>query len=126
MNKTHRPEVIRLNDKFSKFQEHWTPKNLTSCNGQLVKIAKVQGEFIWHKHDNEDELFMVIRGSLTIDIKEGASLILKEGDLTVIPKGMEHRPHADSECWILMVEPPETLNTGEHRNELSVDDIEWI
>ena len=121
------PSVINLSHKFDLFTKHWTPKILASCNNQLVKIAKVKGDFVWHKHDLQDELFLVVKGKLMIDLREDRSLQLNEGDMTVIPKGMEHRPRTDGgETWILMVEPPETHNTGQHNNELSVERPEWI
>ena len=123
----YQSNVIHLKEKFGLFNEHWSPKNIAVCNKQLVKIAKVKGDFIWHKHANEDELFFVVKGTLYIDLKNGEVLKLAEGDMTVIPKGLEHRPRTDgSECWIMMVEPPETLNTGDQRNERTRHDIEWI
>ena len=121
------PVGINLNQKYGLFSEHWTPKILSSVNNQLVKIAKVNGEFVWHKHDDQDELFLVIKGTLIIDLESDTSLVLNVGEMTVIPKGMEHRPRTDDgEAWILMIEPPETHNTGQHSNEMSVDDIDWI
>ncbi len=121
------PSVISINKKFDLFSEHWTPKILAECNNQLVKIAKVSGDFVWHKHDDQDELFLVVKGQLIIDLPESRSLCLNEGDMTVIPKEMDHRPRTDGvETWILMVEPPETLNTGQYHNEMSVANPDWI
>ena len=125
--RSQNPSVISLSDKFELFTKHWTPKVLASCNDQLVKIAKVSGEFVWHKHDGQDELFLVVKGRLIIDLQNEKSLHLNEGEMTVIPKGMEHRPRTHGgETWILMVEPPETHNTGQHKNERSVERPEWI
>ena len=125
--RSQNPSVISLSDKFELFTKHWTPKVLASCNDQLVKIAKVSGEFVWHKHDGQDELFLVVKGRLIIDLQNEKSLHLNEGEMTVIPKGMEHRPRTDGgETWILMVEPPETHNTGQHKNERSAERPEWI
>ena len=121
------PSVISINDKFELFSQHWTPKILATCNNQQVKIAKVSGDFVWHTHEDQDELFLVVKGKLWIDLPESRSLCLNEGDITVIPKGMEHRPRTEGEeTWILMVEPPETHNTGQHNNELSITSPEWI
>ena len=125
--KNENPAVISLSDKFDLFTEQWTPKILASCNNQLVKIAKVNGDFVWHKHEGQDELFLVVKGKLIIDLPEDQSLSLNEGDMTVIPKGMDHRPRTNGdEAWILMVEPPETLNTGQHNNEMSISNPDWI
>ena len=100
---------------------------LASCNNQLVKIAKVSGDFVWHKHDNQDELFYVFKGQLRIDLPNDQTVTLNEGEMIVIPKGMEHRPRTNGiETWILMIEPPDTLNTGQHINEKSVENPEWI
>ena len=128
LDKEHvNPSVIKLSDKFELFTQQWTPKILASCNNQLVKIAKVSGEFVWHKHEGQDELFLVVKGKLTIDLPENESISLNEGDITVIPKGMEHRPRTEGEeVWILMIEPPETLNTGQHINERSISNPDWI
>ncbi|MEQ8323225.1 MAG: cupin domain-containing protein [Vicingaceae bacterium] len=118
---------INLREKFQIFNEKWTPKNIAACNGQLVKIAKVSGEFIWHSHAEEDELFLVIKGHLIIELEGKKEIHLQEGEMTVIPKGTEHKPRTEeSECWIMMIEPDSTRNTGQHLNDFSKPDLEWI
>jgi len=116
---------INLQDKFSLFSEHWTPKILGDLNGQYLKIAKVKGEFVWHDHANEDELFMVIKGQLKIRLKE-ETVVLNEGEIYIVPKGIEHKPEAKEDCWILLFEPKQTKHTGEVIDDLTVDENEWI
>lgn len=118
-------QAINLHKKFAAFTDHWSPRIIAECNGQEVRIAKVAGEFLWHKHDDADELFMVIKGRLTIHLRDGA-VVLNEGELFVVPKGVEHKPAAADECWIMMFEPAGTRNTGEHRNERTVEQLERI
>ncbi|HEX7030127.1 MAG TPA: cupin domain-containing protein [Gammaproteobacteria bacterium] len=121
------PSKVSLSEKFSLFGEHWTPKIIGETNGQLVKIAKVQGEFIWHAHDNEDELFLVIRGRLVIEFRNGR-VELNQGEMCIVPRGVEHRPMADEETQILLIEPASTAHTGRHISEITVsnDKQEWI
>lgn len=107
---------VNLIDKFAAFAEHWSPKLIAECNGQHVRIAKVQGEFIWHTHEDADELFFVVRGSLTIHLRDG-EVHLNQGELFVVPRGVEHMPAAQDECWIMLFEPANTLNTGNIHNE---------
>lgn len=119
-------KVVNLNEKFSLFNEVWTPKVLEECNGQLVKIAKVKGEFVWHEHKDEDELFYVVKGKLYIDLPN-KTLELNEGDLVVIPRGQQHRPRTDGiEAWILLIEPSATKHTGEKDTDLTVDQQDSI
>lgn len=118
-------QKINLNQKFQLFQEHWSPKTIGKLNGQAVKIAKVKGEFVWHDHANEDELFMVIKGSLTICL-ENEKVLLNEGELYIVPKGLKHKPVAEKECWILLFEPLQTKHTGEVKSEITKDKSEWI
>lgn len=99
-------------DKFGKFTEQWQPKIIGEINDSHVKIARVQGEFIWHRHEKEDELFYLVKGSLEIHLRDQDPLVLNEGDMTIIPKGVEHKPVANSEAWIMMIEPKTTTNTG--------------
>lgn len=117
--------TINIADKFSKFSEHWSPKIIAELNDQHIKIAKVEGDFIWHKHDNEDELFLVIKGTLHMKLRDGENTI-EEGEMIVIPKGVEHLPYANEETWILMMEPTTTLNTGNIVNEKTVSNLENI
>ncbi|WP_192347283.1 cupin domain-containing protein [Algoriphagus sp. Y33] len=116
---------VNLNEKFDLIKELWTPKIIGELNGQDVKLAKVKGEFVWHNHTNEDELFLIIKGSLKIDL-EGESVTLNEGEMLVIPRGVEHRPVAEEEAWILLFEPQSTKHTGEVKSELTVDKFEKI
>ena len=114
-----------MSEKLSKIKEYWSPKIVGELNGQYVKIAKVKGEFIWHQHENEDELFLVIKGCLTLKLKE-RDVVLEEGELFIVPRGVEHKPVADEETNILMFEPKTTLNTGQVRNERTVERLETI
>jgi len=118
---------VVLADKFSMFSEHWTPKVIGATNGQLVKIAKVQGEFVWHTHDNEDELFLVINGKLVIEFRDG-KVELGPGEMCIVPKGVEHKPMADQETQILLIEPASTEHTGKTVSDVTVstDKQEWI
>jgi mannose-6-phosphate isomerase-like protein (cupin superfamily) len=96
---------------FDRFAEHWSPKIIADVNDSQVKIAKIKGEFLWHQHDTQDELFYVVRGSMVIRMRD-RDVELEEGDLFVVPRGVEHQPVAKQEAWILLVEPQGTLNTG--------------
>jgi len=118
-------EKINLTAKFNLFNEQWTPKIIAELNGQQVKIAKVKGEFVWHDHANEDELFMVIKGQLTI-LQRNGSIQINEGEIYVVPKGVQHKPIAEKECWILLFEPKATKHTGEVVNEKTVGQSDWI
>lgn len=120
-------EKINIKEKFSLFNEHWTPKIIAESNSQLVKIAKGQGELVWHKHDNEDELFIVFKGQLTLQLRE-KNIILNEGEMFVVPKGVEHCPIAQEETHFLMIEPATTAHTGEHQTNatVSTEDQKWI
>ena len=116
---------INLQQKFGLFSELWTPKIVAELNGQQVKLAKVEGEFVWHSHENEDELFLVIRGELLIQFRE-KEVLLQEGEMLVVPKGIEHRPIAKSEAWILLFEPGSTKHTGEIESDLTQNSVDWI
>lgn len=116
---------INLREKFQLFSEHWTPKIIGELNGQHVKIAKVKGEFVWHDHANEDELFMVIKGELKILFQDEENT-LKEGEISIVPKGVLHKPMAKEECWILLFEPKQIKHTGDVKNKLTKVDGEWI
>ncbi len=118
-------EVINIKKKFELFDDHWSPRIITSLNGQDVKIAKVQGEFVWHDHANEDELFYIIKGSLEIHF-EGSIKTLQTGDMLTIPKGISHKPVAKEECWLLLFEPQSTKHTGEVQDELTVSTYQKI
>lgn len=120
-----KPSVINVQEKFSHFQEQWSPKIVGALNGQFVKIAKVEGDFVWHQHENEDELFWVVKGELTIELRD-QTLVLREGEMTIIPRGVEHKPTAEKECWIMMFEPQSTLNTGGEVNDRTVQNLPWV
>lgn len=118
-------EKINLAEKLSRFHEHWTPKIIAGLNGQHVKLVKARGEFPWHHHEHEDELFLVVRGSFRMDYRD-RSVVLREGELIVVPRGVEHRPVADEEVSLLLFEPASTLNTGSAGGEKTVAQPEWI
>jgi mannose-6-phosphate isomerase-like protein (cupin superfamily) len=118
-------DVVNLTEKFSLIDKHWDPKIIAQLNDYHFKIAKIQGEFIWHSHPETDEVFLVVDGQLTIQLRD-KDLNLSPGELCVIPKGVEHKPAANSECQILMVEPAGTLNTGDAGGERTVEDTAWI
>lgn len=120
-----KPEIISLKDIFSSFSKQWSPKIIAQMNDYHFKIAKIQGEFVWHSHPETDEMFYVVQGRMTIHLR-GGDLELEEGEMCVIPQGMEHKPAAAGECHILMVEPAGTLNTGDSRGERTVEEAEWI
>lgn len=105
-------QKINLAERFSRITEHWRPKIVAELNGQVVRLVKVQGEFVWHQHAGEDELFFVVRGRLRIDFRDGP-VILGPGEMLVVPRGVEHRPVAEEECEMLLFEPAEVRNTGD-------------
>jgi len=115
----HSMEKVNLIDAFSSFDDHWSPKIVAELNGQHVKVAKLLGEFVWHSHENEDELFLVHRGRLRMEFRDH-TVVLEAGDLMVVPRGVEHRPVADEEVQLVLFEPAGTLNTGNVLNERTV------
>ena len=118
-------QSVNLQDKFSKFSEHWSPKIIAQMNNYQFKLAKVQGEFIWHDHEETDEVFLVVKGQLKIHLRDGA-VTLNEGEIFVVPKGVEHKPEAEQECHILLVEPAGTVNTGDVVDEKTAPSDVWI
>jgi mannose-6-phosphate isomerase-like protein (cupin superfamily) len=116
-------EKVSLAEKFSLFDERWSPKIVAELNDAHVKVVKVDGEFVWHHHDDEDELFLVVAGRLRIQFRDG-DVVLEPGELIVVPNGVEHRPVAESETHVVLVEPKTTLNTGNLRNERTVEELE--
>lgn len=118
-------EKINLKEKFELFNEHWTPKIVGELNGQQVKLAKLKGEFVWHDHKKEDEMFMVIKGSLQIQFRD-KKITLNEGEMYIVPRGVEHKPIAPKEAWVLLFEPKSTKHTGEIKDKMSVERQEWI
>lgn len=118
-------KVINFKEKFTLFAEYWSPKIVAQMNDYHFKIAKIQGEFVWHKHDETDETFIVIAGKMRIDLRDGTAF-LQTGEMIVVPKGMEHKPIAEEECHILLIEPAGTVNTGDTGGEMTVEKVEWI
>ena len=119
-------DKVNLNQKLSLFDELWSPRIVGELNGQHVKLVKVRGEFTWHHHDDEDELFMVVKGRLTIKL-EDRDILLNEGELFIVPKGVEHKPVADEEAHILLLEPATlTRNTGNVESDLTAAAQPWI
>ena len=116
---------VNLADKLAQFSDHWSPKIVGQVNDMHVKLAKLQGEFVWHHHDDEDELFLVISGSLTMKLRDG-DVEIGAGEFVIVPRGVEHKPVANDEVHILLFEPAGTLNTGNVRDEHTVDQLESI
>jgi len=118
-------QSINLQEKLSKFSEHWLPKIVAQMNDYHFKVVKVQGEFVWHDHPETDEVFIVLKGQLEIQFRDG-SVVLNEGEMFVVPKGIEHKPVAKEECHIMLVEPAGTVNTGDVVDEKTAPNDVWI
>ena len=118
-------DKVNLAQKFSMFQEYWSPKIVGELNDSYVKLVKLKGEFVWHHHDTEDELFLVVKGRLLIKLRD-RDILLEEGELVIIPRGVDHLPIAEEEAHVLLLEPKTTLNTGNTQNERTVNDLERI
>ena len=118
-------QKVNLAEKFSLFTDYYNPRIVGELNNQHVKLAKLKGEFIWHKHDVEDELFLVIKGKLKMELRDKA-IEIDEGEFIIVPHGVEHRPVADEEVHILLFEPASTLNTGNEKNELTKTHLEKL
>ncbi|MEP6594489.1 MAG: cupin domain-containing protein [Ginsengibacter sp.] len=118
-------EKINLAQKFSLFHEHWSPKIVGELNSQQVKLVNFQGDFIWHKHDEEDELFFVVKGRFVMELRD-KNIELNEGEFLIVPRGIEHRPVAHEEAWVMLFEPASTLNTGNVQNEKTKIKLEKI
>ena len=120
-------EPINIMNKFSLFNEEWTPKIIGELNNQQVKICKLKDDFVWHSHENEDELFMVFKGTLLIDFRDGRTVEIKKGEILIIPKGIEHRPHTNGEIvFNLLFEPNTTSHTGNVQTDMTVKQLDWI
>tara|TARA_B100000902_G_scaffold226130_1_gene214694 strand:+ start:1687 stop:2061 length:375 start_codon:yes stop_codon:yes gene_type:complete len=118
---------INIMNKFSLFKDEWTPKIIGELNEQYVKICKLKDSFVWHSHEDEDELFMVFKGTLLIDFRNGKTVRVKEGEILIIPKGVEHRPHTNGELvFNLLFEPKSTLHTGTTETKMTVKKLDWI
>jgi mannose-6-phosphate isomerase-like protein (cupin superfamily) len=116
---------VSLADAFSRIDDHWKPRIAAELNGQHVKLVKFKGPFVWHHHDDEDELFLVLRGSFRMELRD-RTIDLTAGEFLVVPRGVEHRPVADDEVDVLLFEPVSTLNTGNVRNERTLDELEHL
>ncbi|HET8964230.1 MAG TPA: cupin domain-containing protein, partial [Chitinophagales bacterium] len=118
---------INIMQKFALFDSIWTPTIIGELNGQYVKLCKLKDDFVWHSHANEDELFMVFKGTLLMDFRDGKTVEVKEGEILIVPKGVEHRPHTNGEIvFNLLFEPKATQHTGDVESALTVKDLDWI
>ena len=117
-------EKVNFAEKLGRFKEYWSPKVVGELNDSYVKVAKLKGEFVWHKHESEDELFLVVKGELLIKLRN-KDISLKEGEFVIIPKGVEHLPIAVKEVHVVLIEPKTTVNTGNVKNEKTVA-AQWI
>ncbi|MGE6630892.1 cupin domain-containing protein [Bacillus sp. NPDC077027] len=118
-------QPINIKQKLAKFQEHWSPKVIAEMNDYQLKLVKIQGEFVWHQHEETDEVFMVIEGQMVIEFRDG-KVELQQGEMFVVPKGVEHKPYAKSECQVMLVEPKGVVNTGDKESELTAESDVWI
>src|SRR5215510_10763545 len=118
-------ERVNLAEKFSQFTGHYSPKIAGELNGQMVKLVKFKGPFVWHHHDNEDEMFYVVKGSFDMEL-EDKTINIKEGEFIIIPRGVEHRPNAKEEVHVMLFEPATTLNTGNVKNEFTQEKLKRV
>lgn len=118
-------QKVNIHEKFALFNDYWSPKIIGDLNDSYIKLAKFKGEFVWHTHDNEDELFLVIKGNLLIKLRD-QDINLKEGEFVIIPKGVEHLPIAKEEVHVILIEPKSTLNTGDTKGDLTVENLERL
>ena len=116
---------VNLANKFGLFEDYWSPKIAGELNDSYVKLVKVKGEFVWHQHEREDELFLVVKGKLLIKLRDG-DIHLEEGEFAIIPRGVEHMPVADEEAHVVLLEPKSTLNTGDVQNERTVAELRHV
>ena len=114
-------ELVNINETLSRFSDHWSPKIVGELNDSYVKVVKLKGEFIWHHHDNEDELFLVIKGQLLMRLRD-REVRINPGEFLIVPRGVEHMPVAEEEVHLVLLEPKTTLNTGNVRNERTVEE----
>ena len=119
-------EPVALEDAFDRFEDQWAPKAVASMNDYLVKLVRVEGEFVWHAHDDTDELFLVVDGSVIIDLEGEDSVTLAAGELFVVPAGIRHRPRADQEAKVLLLEPDSVVNTGDASGGELTSSVEWL
>jgi mannose-6-phosphate isomerase-like protein (cupin superfamily) len=118
-------DAINIGDKLSLFTDHWNPRIVASLNENYVKLVKLQGDFIWHSHEKEDELFFVVKGKLMMDFRD-RTVEINPGEFIVVTRGTEHRPHADEEVHLMLIEPKSVINTGDVENELTKKELETI
>jgi mannose-6-phosphate isomerase-like protein (cupin superfamily) len=118
-------QKVNILEKFSLFDDQWNPRIIGELNDQMIKIARIQGEFVWHSHAKEDEFFLVLKGAMKIRLRDQV-ILLNEGDFFIVPHGVEHKPVADREAWILMFEPASTSHTGDVQSDITVDEFERI
>jgi len=116
---------VNLQDKLAGFTDQWSPKIVGELNGQHVKLVKFQGPFVWHHHDDEDELFLVVKGRFRMEFRD-RHVWLEEGEFLIVPRGVEHRPVAEEEAHVLLFEPASTLNTGNVRNERTLEELDRL
>lgn len=116
---------INFKEKLEKFSDHWNARVIAEMNNYQFRLVKIQGEFIWHDHKDTDEVFIVIKGEMSIELRDGR-VVLSEGEMFVVPKGVEHKPLAEHECEILLIEPRGTLNTGSQGGDRTVRDHDWV
>ena len=116
---------INLKEKLSKFSEHWSPKVIAEINDYQFKLVKIKGDFVWHNHADSDEAFIVIEGKMSIEF-EDKTVELSEGEMYVVPKGVEHKPHAEKECQVMIIEPRGIVNTGNTHGDLTASNDVWI
>lgn len=123
----HTPAAINIMEKFGQIERLWTPHIIGELNGQFVKLCKLKDEFVWHSHENEDELFMVFKGTLLMDFRDGSTLAVSEGEILIVPKGVEHRPHTNGDIvFNLLFEPKATQHTGTVQSEMTVTENIFI
>jgi mannose-6-phosphate isomerase-like protein (cupin superfamily) len=118
-------EKVNVVEKFNQIREYWKPYIAAKVNDHLVKLDKLKGEFVWHRHADEDEMFLVVRGRFRMEYRD-RQVWIEEGEFIVVPRGVEHRPVADEEAWVLLFEPGSTLNTGDVKNERTIQELEHI
>jgi quercetin dioxygenase-like cupin family protein len=118
-------EKVNLAEKFEKIPEYWKPYVAAELNGQYVKLDKLKGEFVWHRHESEDEMFLVVKGRFRMDLRD-KPIWLEEGEFLVVPRGVEHRPVADEEAWVVLFEPASTVNTGNVRSGRTLRKLDRI
>jgi mannose-6-phosphate isomerase-like protein (cupin superfamily) len=118
-------KAINFTDKFSRFTDLWSPKIIAKMNDYHIKLVKIKGDFIWHSHQDTDEVFIVMDGSMTINFRDG-EIELKEGEMYVVPKGVEHKPYAQQECQLMLIEPAGTINIGDKGGHMTAEDEVWL